>query len=70
MKTYYKIQIVPSLHQQLGLEGLSFENEQEAINVLTEAFNKTGMAFTLKEETNRKAFVNKAGGELAVIVPG
>lgn len=71
MKTYgYKIQIAPSLYQQLGLERLSFLKEQEAIDVLTESFIKAGMAFAIKEEKYRKAFVNETGGELAVIVSG
>ena len=70
METYaFKIQIGPSLYQQLGLEGTTYVDKQEAINVLTGCFNKKGMAFTIKEEENRTVFVNEAGGELAVIVP-
>lgn len=70
MNTYvFKIQIAPSLYQQLGLETLTFTEEQEAIDVLTDAFNKKEIFFSIKEEDNRTAFVNDAGGELAVIVP-
>jgi len=69
METYaFKIQISPSLYQQLGLEGTTYANKQQAINALTEAFNKKGNPFTIKEEENRTVFVNEAGGELAVIV--
>jgi len=79
METYaFKIQISPSLYHLLELEGSTYAKKQEAINVLTEAFNKNrlllerqglGKAFTIKEEENRTVFVNEKGGELAVIVP-
>ena len=70
MKTsLFKIQIATKLYQQYGLERLSFSKEQEAIDVLTEAFNKNDIAFTMKTEEKRKAFINEVGVELAAIVP-
>ncbi|RJQ50874.1 MAG: hypothetical protein C4530_20915 [Desulfobacteraceae bacterium] len=70
MNTYvFKIQIAPSLYQQLELKTTTFVEKQEAIEVLTDAFNKKEIFFSLKEKDNRTAFVNDTGGELAVIVP-
>jgi len=70
METHaFKIQISPSLYQQLGLTKTTYVNKQEAIKVLKRVLNEQGILFKIQEKENRTAFVNKADGELIAIVP-
>lgn len=68
----YTVQIAASLYEILGLleakEVLTYNSEQEAIDILSAAFKKHNYKFTIKKTDGKIEFINEHGGNLATVV--
>ena len=67
---YCKIQIAPWVYHELNLKTLAYSDEEQAVDVLTEALESKAFQFSLKEGGNRKTFFSQSGGVLATVLSG
>ena len=65
----FKIVIGPSLYHRIKLGVTHYSDDQEAVDLLTEAFNQNDIKFSIMKEEETVRFLNESGGELAAIVP-
>jgi uncharacterized protein YjgD (DUF1641 family) len=67
----YKIQIAPGVYDEIKkqLEKMTYVSKQEAIDSLTRAFEHEKIKFIVRDDGDKKVFLNQSGGEMAAVIP-
>jgi hypothetical protein len=64
----YHIRVAPATYQRISLKTLTYASEQQAIDVLEDAFQQKNIKFKFEAGESEKRFLNESGGELAAVV--
>ncbi len=67
----YEIRVAPSINSKINLNkhgGHKHSDKEKAIKALEAALQEKGIEYSMKPDGNETKFLNKSGGELAVVV--